>query len=92
MAGSPRIKEAPRRAGSRAGDYAMLFGRQLSRGQLVLYRDALEVFVWMLDPILRLSVSRQRGSYYVHAIGLAVPTIRVTVSNDVADLELVGHL
>ena len=70
----------------------MLFGRQLSRGQLVLYRDALEVFAWMLDPILRLSVSRQRESYYVHAIGLAVPTIRGTVSNDVADLELAGHL
>ena len=44
----------------------------------------------MLDPILRLSVSRQQGSYYVHAIGLAVPTIRGAVVNDGADLEFWG--
>src|SRR6476661_4328689 len=46
----------------------------------------------MLDPILRLSVSRQQGSYYLHAIGLAVPTIRGAVVNDGADLEFLGHL
>jgi hypothetical protein len=40
----------------------------------------------MLDPILRLSVSRQQGSYYVHAIGRAVPTIHGAVVNDGADL------
>ncbi len=67
----------------------MLFGRQLSREQLVSIAMRSEVFAWMLDPILRLSVYRQRESYYVHAIGLAVPTIRGT---DVADFELVGHL
>jgi DNA-binding transcriptional LysR family regulator len=41
---------------------------------------------------LRLSVSRQQGSYHVHAIGLAVPTIRGAVVNGGADLELVGYL
>ena len=60
--------------------------------QLALHRDPLELLAWMLDPISRLSISGQQGSYYVHAIGLAVPTIRGTVSNDVADLELAGHL
>ena len=59
---------------------------------LVLQRHALEVFAWMFDPILRLSISRQPERYDVHAIGLSVPTIRGTVLDDVADLELVGHL